>query len=79
MFTEYPFREYPEPIYYDPKTKKPIDPVTKKVLRIYWFNLYIWTAIRPCQAGFIDAKEKEEEGAKIYYPGMGKWYENPWG
>jgi hypothetical protein len=31
MFTEYPFREYPDPIVLDPKTKKPIDPVTKKV------------------------------------------------
>lgn len=30
MFSEYPFREYPDPIVIDFKTKKPIDPVSKK-------------------------------------------------
>ena len=31
-FKAYPVIEYPEPIHYDPKTKKAIDPVTKKPL-----------------------------------------------
>lgn len=30
LFKDYPFREYPDPIFYDPKTKKPLDPITKK-------------------------------------------------
>jgi hypothetical protein len=31
MFSEYPSREYPDPIKIDPRSKKPIDPVTLKV------------------------------------------------
>ena len=31
MFTEYQVREYPDPIKIDPRSKKPIDPVTQKV------------------------------------------------
>jgi hypothetical protein len=32
LFTEYPFREYPEPFKIDPKTKKFLDPFTNKLI-----------------------------------------------
>ena len=65
MFTEYPQRDYPDPMKIDPRTKKPIDPVTQKVQEL---PLHYIKPIEPLQYALNNLKKKKKNDPKFTMP-----------